>query len=63
MKTELVAVNETRKHMRVEIPREIVDAEIDRVARGYSQKVRVPGFRPGRTPAARSAAISCSSSA
>jgi trigger factor len=50
MKTEFVDVNETRKNVRVEIPSEIVDAEIDRVARGYSRTVRVPGFRPGKTP-------------
>ena len=36
--------------MRVEIPSDVVDAEIDRVARDYSRKARVPGFRPGKTP-------------
>src|SRR5258707_10454465 len=51
MKTEFVDVNETRKNVRVEIPSDVVDAEIDRVARDYSRKARVPGFRPGKTPA------------
>jgi trigger factor len=51
MKTEFVDVNETRKNVRVEIPSDVVDAEIDRVARGYSRTARVPGFRPGKTPA------------
>jgi|SRR5579871_924218 len=51
MKTEFVDVNETRKNVRVEIPSDIVDAEIDRVAHGYSRKARVPGFRPGKAPA------------
>ena len=51
MKTEFVDVNETRKTVRVEIPSDAVDAEIDRVARDYSRKARVPGFRPGKTPA------------
>src|SRR5579872_3315039 len=51
MKTEFVDVNETRKNVRVEIPPEVVDAEIDRVARDYSRKARVPGFRPGKAPA------------
>jgi trigger factor len=51
MKTEFVDVNETRKHVRVEIPSDVVDAEIDRHARDYSRKARVPGFRPGKAPA------------
>ena len=51
MKTDLVDVNETRKNVRVEIPSEVVDAEIDRIARDYSRKARVPGFRPGKAPA------------
>lgn len=51
MKTEFVDVNETRKNVRVEIPQDVVDAEIDRVARDYSRKARVPGFRPGKAPA------------
>src|SRR5688500_10665628 len=51
MKADLLDVNETRKNLRVEIPRDIVDAEIDRVARDYSRKARVPGFRPGKAPA------------
>lgn len=51
MKTEFVDVNETRKNVRVEIPKDVVDAEIDRVAHDYSRKARVPGFRPGKAPA------------
>jgi len=50
MKTEFVDVNETRKNVRVEISSEIVNAEIDRIARGYSKKARIPGFRPGKAP-------------
>jgi trigger factor len=51
MKTEFVDVNETRKNVRVEIPSDVVDREIDRHARDYSRKARVPGFRPGKAPA------------
>jgi trigger factor len=51
MKTEFVDVNATRKNVRVEIPSDAVDAEINRVAADYSRKARVPGFRPGRAPA------------
>ena len=50
MKTEFVDVNETRKTVRVEIPSTAVDAEINRIAVGYSRKARIPGFRPGKTP-------------
>ena len=50
MKTEFADVNATRKTVRVEIPTDVVDTEIDRVARDYSRKARVPGFRPGKTP-------------
>jgi trigger factor len=51
MKAELVDVNETRKNLTIEIPRDVVDAEIERVTRDYSRKARIPGFRPGKAPA------------
>jgi trigger factor len=51
MKAELVDVNETRKNLRVEIPTDIVNAAIDRVAQNYSRRARIPGFRPGKAPA------------
>src|SRR5438552_8117196 len=51
MKTEFADVNETRKTVRVEIPPDVVDAEIERLARDYSRKARIPGFRPGKAPA------------
>jgi trigger factor len=51
MKSDLVDVNQTRKNLKVEIPSEVVDAEIDRVAKDYSRKARIPGFRPGKAPA------------
>jgi trigger factor len=50
MKTELLDVNETRKNVRVEIPSDVVDAEVERHARDYSRKARIPGFRPGKVP-------------
>src|SRR3954468_66778 len=50
MKTEFADVSETRKTVRVEIPPDVVNSEIDRIARDYSRKARVPGFRPGKTP-------------
>jgi len=50
MKADLVDVNETRKNLKIEIPSDVVDAEIDRVARDYSKRARIPGFRPGKAP-------------
>ena len=51
MKTELTDVSETQKTLSIEIPTDIVNAEIDRVAKDYSRKARLPGFRPGKVPA------------
>lgn len=51
MKTELVDVNETRKNLVVEIPSDVVDAQIDRVTMRYGRAARLPGFRPGKIPA------------
>jgi trigger factor len=50
MKAEFTDVNDTRKSLKVEVPTDIVNAEIDRLARDYSKKARVPGFRPGKAP-------------
>src|SRR5258707_6040690 len=50
MKTEFVDVNETRKNLVVEIESDVVDAEIDKIARDYGKAARIPGFRPGRVP-------------
>jgi trigger factor len=51
MKTDLTDINDTRKNLRVEIPSDVVDAEIDRIARDYSRRAKIPGFRPGKAPA------------
>jgi trigger factor len=51
MKTEFADVTDTRKTVRVEIATDIVNAEIDRIAKDYSRKARIPGFRPGKAPA------------
>jgi trigger factor len=52
MKTEFTDVSETRKHISFEIPPDIVESEIARVAQGYSKSAKVPGFRQGKVPAA-----------
>ena len=51
MKAELTDINDTRKDLKVEIPTDIVNEGIDRIARTYSKRARVPGFRPGKAPA------------
>lgn len=50
MKTDLVDVNDTRKTLTVEIPSDVVNAQIEQVAKDYSRKARIPGFRPGKVP-------------
>ncbi|HXG54509.1 MAG TPA: trigger factor [Vicinamibacterales bacterium] len=51
MKTEFIDVSDTQKHLVVEIPSDVVDAEIDKIARDYGKAARIPGFRPGKVPA------------
>jgi trigger factor len=51
MKTEFTDVSETQKTLTIEIPSEVVDAEIARVAKDYSKQAKLPGFRPGKVPA------------
>jgi len=47
----LVDVSDTRKQLSIEIPADIVEANIVRVTRGYAKNARIPGFRPGKVPA------------
>lgn len=48
----LVDVSDTRKQLSIEIPAEVVEASIARVTRSYAKNARIPGFRPGKVPAA-----------
>ena len=50
MKSDVVDLSETKKNLVIEVPREEVDAEIDRVTRTLSRTARLPGFRPGKVP-------------
>ena len=50
MKAEFVDVSETRKRLHIEIPGDVVNAEIDRVTARVGRSARVPGFRPGKVP-------------
>ena len=51
IRTKLVDINDTQKHINIEIPSDIVDAEIERVTKEYSKTARLSGFRPGKVPA------------
>jgi trigger factor len=51
MKTEFTDVSETQKTITIEIPSDVVDAEINKVAKGYTRQAKIPGFRPGKVPA------------
>jgi trigger factor len=50
MKVELIDISETKKTLNVEVPTEVVDAEIGRITRRYAKAARLPGFRPGKAP-------------
>ena len=42
MKTEFTDVSETQKTLSIEIPSDVVDAEINRIAKGYTKQARIP---------------------
>lgn len=50
MKAEITELSETRKRLDVEIPVEKVDDALGRLAKRYSRRAKVPGFRPGKVP-------------
>ncbi len=52
MKSDLIDVSETKKELVIEIPAEAVDAEFSRIVGALGRTARVPGFRPGKVPAA-----------
>src|SRR5580765_173588 len=51
MKTEIAEVSETRRHLTFEVPSDVVETEIARVAQSYARSAKVPGFRQGKVPA------------
>ena len=52
MTVEITQVNGCRKNLAGEVSAEEFEKEIEKIARDYSRNVKVPGFRPGKTPAA-----------
>ena len=50
--SSIESVGPCRKRLHIEVPAPAVDAETERVVREYGRKVRLPGFRSGKVPAA-----------
>ena len=50
MKIDIDMVSPIQRKIRVELPAGVVDKEFFRVYQGLSQRVRIKGFRPGKTP-------------
>jgi trigger factor len=50
MKAELIDLSECKKNLDIEIPPDVVDAEITHIAQAFARRARVPGFRPGKAP-------------
>jgi trigger factor len=50
MKADLTDVTECKKNIEIEIPQDVVDAEMTHIAQELARRARVPGFRPGKAP-------------
>ena len=50
MKVEYIEETSVRKALTFEVPSDLVTAEIDKRAKELARKVKLPGFRPGKTP-------------
>jgi trigger factor len=50
LKVEYVEETSVRKALTFEIESEVVEKEIETRARDYAKRVKLPGFRPGKTP-------------
>lgn len=51
MKAELVEKSATQKQLNFEVPADVVEQEVVKVAAAYSKSAKVPGFRQGKVPA------------
>ena len=51
MKVDLEDLSTVKKSLSIEVPAEEVEQETAGVVRSFSKKARIPGFRPGKTPA------------
>lgn len=46
----LTDISDVRKTIEVEVPADVVAAEITSIAREFARRARIPGFRPGKAP-------------
>ena len=51
MNVDLEDLSTVKKRLSIEVPPEEVEQETAGVVRSFSKKARIPGFRPGKTPA------------
>ncbi len=52
MSLEIVDISTCKKNLVAEVPVDQIEAETSQLARKYAQRVKVPGFRPGKVPLA-----------
>ena len=50
MSIEIVEVTGCRRNLVVEVPAQVVEEEVQKLARRYAARARIPGFRPGKVP-------------
>jgi len=50
MKAELSDISQVKKALDIEIPQEVVEAEVNAIAKQFKKRTRVHGFRPGKAP-------------
>lgn len=50
MKAELTDISGVKKRLDIEIPEDVVAAEMTTIARELAKRARIPGFRPGKAP-------------
>lgn len=52
MKADIIDVNETRRDLTIEVPTDVVAEAIGHAAAKLGRSAKIPGFRPGKVPAA-----------
>ena len=52
MSVQIVDINECKKNLVAEVSAEVVEEEVNKLAREYAGRAKVPGFRPGKVPLA-----------
>jgi len=50
MKVDVKKVNELRRELKFEIPKDRVSTKLDQVYREIGKSAKIKGFRPGKAP-------------